>query len=29
VARLCRFLVAEGDYINGAQININGGMYLQ
>jgi len=29
VARLCRFLVAEGDYITGAQININGGMYLQ
>ena len=28
VARLCRFLVAEGDYITGAQININGGMYL-
>lgn len=29
VARLCRFLVAEGDYITGAQININGGMYMQ
>ena len=29
VARLCRFLVAEGDYITGAQININGGMYFQ
>jgi acetoacetyl-CoA reductase len=29
VARLCRFLVSEGDYITGAQININGGMYLQ
>lgn len=29
VARLCRFLVAEGDFITGAQININGGMYLQ
>ncbi|KKL46971.1 hypothetical protein LCGC14_2340220, partial [marine sediment metagenome] len=29
VARLCRFLVTEGDYITGAQININGGMYLQ
>lgn len=29
VARLCRFVVSEGDYINGAQININGGMYLQ
>jgi len=28
VARVCRFLVAEGDYITGAQININGGMYL-
>lgn len=29
VARVCRFLVAEGDYITGAQININGGMYMQ
>jgi acetoacetyl-CoA reductase len=29
VARLCRFLVSEGGYITGAQININGGMYLQ
>ncbi|MEX0801594.1 MAG: 3-oxoacyl-ACP reductase family protein [Dehalococcoidia bacterium] len=29
VARLCRFLVTEGEYITGAQININGGMYLQ
>ncbi|MBI1885920.1 MAG: 3-oxoacyl-[acyl-carrier-protein] reductase [Chloroflexi bacterium] len=29
VARLCRFLVAEGEYITGAQLNINGGMYLQ
>ena len=29
VARLCRFLVSEGEYITGAQININGGMYLQ
>ncbi len=29
VASLCRFLVAEGDFITGAQININGGMYLQ
>jgi acetoacetyl-CoA reductase len=29
IARLCRFLVAEGDYITGAQININGGMYFQ
>jgi acetoacetyl-CoA reductase len=27
VARLCRFLVSEGDYITGAQININGGMH--
>jgi len=26
VARLCRFLAAEGDYITGAQLNINGGM---
>ncbi len=29
VASLCRFLVTEGEYITGAQININGGMYLQ
>jgi len=29
VARLCRFLVTEGGYITGAQININGGMYMQ
>ncbi|MFB3093983.1 MAG: 3-oxoacyl-[acyl-carrier-protein] reductase [Dehalococcoidia bacterium] len=29
VASLCRFLVSEGAYITGAQININGGMYLQ
>ncbi len=29
VAILCRFLVSEGAYITGAQININGGMYLQ
>ncbi len=29
VATLCRFLVSEGEYITGAQININGGMYLQ
>jgi NAD(P)-dependent dehydrogenase (short-subunit alcohol dehydrogenase family) len=29
VARLTRFLVSEGDFITGAQININGGMYLQ
>ena len=29
VAKLCRFLVSEGEYITGAQININGGMYLQ
>ncbi len=29
VARICRFLVTEGEYITGAQININGGMYLQ
>jgi len=29
VAALCRFLVLEGDFITGAQININGGMYLQ
>lgn len=29
IARLCRFLVAEGDYITGAQIQINGGIYLQ
>ncbi|MDO8616185.1 MAG: 3-oxoacyl-ACP reductase family protein [Dehalococcoidia bacterium] len=29
VARLTRFLVTEGEYITGAQVNINGGMYLQ
>lgn len=29
VARVCRFLASEGEYITGAQININGGMYLQ
>ena len=29
VAKLTRFLVTEGDFITGAQININGGMYLQ
>lgn len=29
VARLCRFLVAEGDYITGATFDINGGMYLR
>ncbi|HXG42435.1 MAG TPA: 3-oxoacyl-ACP reductase family protein [Dehalococcoidia bacterium] len=29
VARLCRFLVAEGDYITGAAFDINGGMYLR
>ena len=29
VARLTRFLVSEGEYITGAQININGGMYMQ
>ncbi|MFQ6019278.1 MAG: 3-oxoacyl-[acyl-carrier-protein] reductase [Dehalococcoidia bacterium] len=28
VARLCRFLLAEGDYITGCQINISGGMYM-
>ena len=29
VARICRFLVTEGEYITGAQVNINGGMYMQ
>jgi acetoacetyl-CoA reductase len=29
VARITRFLVTEGEYITGAQININGGMYMQ
>lgn len=29
VAKVCRFLVSEGEYITGAQINVNGGMYLQ
>jgi 3-oxoacyl-(acyl-carrier-protein) reductase len=28
VARLCRFLLAEGDYITGTQINISGGYYM-
>jgi NAD(P)-dependent dehydrogenase (short-subunit alcohol dehydrogenase family) len=29
VARITRFLVTEGEYVTGAQININGGMYMQ
>ena len=29
VAQVTRFLVTEGGYITGAQININGGMYMQ
>jgi NAD(P)-dependent dehydrogenase (short-subunit alcohol dehydrogenase family) len=29
VAAITRFLVTEGAYITGAQININGGMYMQ
>jgi len=29
VAKVCRFLVSEGEYITGAQISVNGGMYLQ
>jgi len=29
VAQITRFLVTEGGYITGAQININGGMYMQ
>ncbi|MCH7810684.1 MAG: 3-oxoacyl-ACP reductase FabG [Chloroflexi bacterium] len=29
VAAMTRFLVSEGDYVTGAQININGGMYMQ
>ena len=29
VAQICRFLVTEGGYVTGAQININGGMYMQ
>jgi NAD(P)-dependent dehydrogenase (short-subunit alcohol dehydrogenase family) len=29
VAAITRFLVTEGGYITGAQININGGMYMQ
>ena len=29
VARITRFLVTEGGYVTGAQININGGMYMQ
>jgi acetoacetyl-CoA reductase len=28
VANLVRFLVTEGDYITGQQLNINGGMYM-
>ncbi len=28
VAAMTRFLVTEGDYVTGAQININGGMYM-
>lgn len=28
VARLVRFLAAEGDYITGQQFNVNGGMYM-
>lgn len=29
VAQITRFLVSEGGYVTGAQININGGMYMQ
>jgi NAD(P)-dependent dehydrogenase (short-subunit alcohol dehydrogenase family) len=29
VAAITRFLVSEGGYVTGAQININGGMYMQ
>jgi 3-oxoacyl-(acyl-carrier-protein) reductase len=29
VAAMTRFLVTEGGYITGAQINVNGGMYMQ
>ena len=29
IARLCRFLVTEGDYITGAQLSINGGIHIQ
>ena len=29
VAAITRFLVSEGDYVTGAQINSNGGMYMQ
>ena len=29
VAAITRFLVTEGGYVTGAQININGGMYMQ
>ena len=29
VAQITRFLATEGGYITGAQININGGMYMQ
>ena len=29
IARLCRFLVTEGDYITGTQLSINGGIHIQ
>jgi acetoacetyl-CoA reductase len=29
VARAVRYLIADGDYITGASLNINGGLYLQ
>jgi acetoacetyl-CoA reductase len=29
VAQITRFLCTEGGYVTGAQVNINGGMYMQ
>jgi acetoacetyl-CoA reductase len=29
VARAVRYLIVDGDYITGASLNINGGLYLQ
>jgi acetoacetyl-CoA reductase len=28
VARAVRYLIVDGDYITGASLNINGGMYM-
>ena len=29
IARAVRYLIVDGDYITGASLNINGGLYLQ